>query len=61
MSEAYNPETKFQEKLESMEIEARRIAQRRNEAKNTEDRQILERQLKEIENEIAQLKRKLKQ
>ncbi len=60
MSEAYNPETVVYEKLEALEVEARQLAQKRNAAANDNDRTILERQLKEIEEEIAGLKRKLK-
>lgn len=60
MSEAYNPETKIYERLEALEVEARELAQKRDKAPDADDRKILDRQLKEIENEIALLRKKLK-
>lgn len=60
MSEAYNPETQLFVKLETLELEARQLAQKRDQAQSPEDRQVLERQLKEVESQIAILKSKLK-
>ena len=60
MSEAYNPETELFAKIETLELEARQLAQKRDQAQNPDDRQVLERQLKEVENQIATLKNKLK-
>jgi len=60
MSEAYNPETKAYERLEALEIEARGIAKKRKDSENTNEQPILDRQLKEVEEEIAKLKRQLK-
>lgn len=59
MSEAYNPETKDFEKLESLELKASNLAKKRDQAKGPE-RKILDQQLKEIENQIAVLKKRLK-
>ena len=60
MSEAYNPETELFAKLETLELDARQLAQKRDQAKTPEDRQVLERQLKEVEDQVAVLKSKLK-
>lgn len=60
MSEAYNPETKLYQQLESLELEARELVRKRDEAATGDDRSILERQLKEIEKQVESLKRKLK-
>ena len=60
MSEAYNPETELIAKLETLELEARQLAKKRDQAKSPDDRQVLERQLKEVENQITILKSKLK-
>ena len=60
MSETYNPETKTFERLEALEIEARGIAKKRDAAENADERQMLDRQLKEVEDEIDQIKKQLK-
>jgi len=60
MSEAYNPETELFAKIETLELEARQLAKKRDQAKNPDDRQVLERQLKEVEDSISVLKSKLK-
>lgn len=60
MSEAYNPETELFAKIETLELEARQLAKKRDEAASPEDRQVLERQLKEVEGSISALKNKLK-
>ncbi len=60
MSDTYNPETKDYERLEALEIEARKIAQKRDQAATPEDRKVLERQLEEVEGQINTLKKRLK-
>lgn len=60
MSDAYNPETELFAKLETLKLEAGQLAQKRDQAQSPDDREVLERQLKEVENQIAVLKNKLK-
>ncbi len=59
MSEAYNPETKLYEQLESLEVEARELVKKRQQAGN-DDCSILDRQIKELEGQIESLKKRLK-
>ncbi len=59
MSEAYNPETKLYEQLESLEIEARALVKKREQA-GDDDHSILDRQIKELEGQIESLKKRLK-
>jgi len=59
MSESYNPETKIHEQIESLEIEARTLVQKRDASSGSES-DIFQRQLTEIENRIALLKANLK-
>jgi len=60
MSDAYNPESKDFEKLQILEIEARKLAQKRDQAPTDSDQQIIAQQLEEIENQVTFLKNKLK-
>lgn len=60
MSEAYNPETEIFEQLEALTLEARELAIKRDDAKTEEDRQVLERQLHEIERRVEHLKHRLR-
>ena len=60
MSEVYNPESDRLKELASLELEAGQLAKKCDAAANESERNILEKQLKEIEDRIAVLKRKLK-
>lgn len=60
LSEEYNPETEWLERLQSLEIEARDVARRREQSACAEDRDTLQRQLQELERQIDAIKAKLK-
>lgn len=60
MSEVYNPESEQYRELESLEVEARDLARRRNSAKSPQEREVLAKQLSETEKRIEALKRQLK-
>ncbi len=56
MSEVYNPESQLLERLENLEIEARRLARKRDVSTNNKHREILTRQLQETEAQINHLR-----
>jgi hypothetical protein len=60
MSGVYNPETHWFERLEAMELEARQLVHKRAGASHDEQRDMLTRQLKELEQRIEAIKRRLK-
>lgn len=60
MSEVYNPETVAYEQLEQLAVEARQLRQRRASAHNDDERQVLDRQLREVEDQIEALRRRLR-
>ena len=60
MSEVYNPEADRFQELEALELEARQLAKKRDEASADPERQVYEKQLKEVEDRIAILKKKLR-
>ena len=60
MSEVYNPEAERFEQLESLELEARDLVKRRDQAASEADRKMLEKQLKEVEEQVAALKKRLR-
>ncbi len=60
MGEVYNPEAERFAQLETLELEARRLAEKRDQATSDGDRQVIEKQLKEVEERIASLKKKLR-
>lgn len=60
MSEVYNPETKLYERLEALAVEARQLAHKRDAAADADDRAVLDQQLREVEERIAHLRRRLK-
>ncbi|HEX7009122.1 MAG TPA: hypothetical protein VF184_04015 [Phycisphaeraceae bacterium] len=60
MGDAYNPETAIVEELEALTVEAHQLARKRDEAQSLEERQVLERQLRQVERQIEHLKRRLR-
>lgn len=60
MSEVYNPESQDQERIEALEIDAVALAKKRDHARTPGEREIVERQLRETEDEIAALRHRLK-
>lgn len=60
MSEVYNPESSAWEQIESLELEARRIKQKLDAADGQEERQVLGKQLKEIEHQVENIRKRLR-
>ena len=59
MSTVYNPESDIVAQIERLEIEARDIRRKIEYVRNENDRRVLNRQLKEIEEDITNLQAKL--
>jgi peptidoglycan hydrolase CwlO-like protein len=59
MSTVYNPESEMVAQIERLEMEARDIRRKIEYVHNENDRRVLNRQLKELQEEIAILQAKL--
>jgi hypothetical protein len=59
MSAVYNPEADVMAEIERLEIEARDIRKRIEHTSNSEDKRVLNRQLGELEQQIAHLQKRL--
>ena len=59
MSQVYNPESDVIAEIERLELEARDIRRRIEHVRNEEDRRVLNRQLKELKEEIDYLRTRL--
>jgi hypothetical protein len=59
MSNVYNPEAETMAEIERLELETRDIRHRIEQAKNVEDKRVLNRQLAELEGQIEFLKKRL--
>lgn len=59
MSTVYNPEADTIAQIERLELEARDIRRRVEHARNEEDKRVLNKQLKEIEQEVETLRARL--
>jgi peptidoglycan hydrolase CwlO-like protein len=59
MSSVYNPESEITAQIERLELEARDVRRKLEHAKGEKDRQVLQRQLKELEDDVERLKAKL--
>ena len=59
MSAVYNPESDTMAEIERLELEAREIRRRIERARNDEDRRVLNRQLKELEEDVTRLQARL--
>jgi peptidoglycan hydrolase CwlO-like protein len=59
MSTVYNPESEIAAQIERLELEARGIRRKIDYVRNDNDRRVLNRQLKELEEEITNLQAKL--
>jgi urease accessory protein UreE len=55
MSQVYNPETERMAEIERLELEARTIRRRIEHVTSDQDRRVLNKQLHEIEDQIANL------
>jgi hypothetical protein len=59
MSTVYNPEADTIAEIEKLELDARSIRRRIEHAKNQEDKRVLNRQLREIQDQITFLRIRL--
>jgi peptidoglycan hydrolase CwlO-like protein len=59
MSTVYNPESEIVAQIERLEIEARDVRRKIEYVHNENDRRVLNRQLKELQEEIANLQARL--
>ena len=59
MSTVYNPESEIVAQIERLELEARDIRRKIEYVRNENDRRVLNRQLKELAEEISHLQAKL--
>jgi hypothetical protein len=59
MSTVYNPESEIVAQIERLELEAREIRRKIEYVRNENDRRVLNRQLKEISEEVTLLQARL--
>ena len=59
MSTIYNPESETIAQIERLELEARDIRRRIEHARSPEDKRVLNRQLKEVEEQVELLRSRL--
>jgi hypothetical protein len=59
MSTVYNPEADTIARIEQLEMEARNIRRRIEHVRNEDDKRVLNRQLRELGEEVAQLQARL--
>jgi len=59
MSQVYNPEVEQFAQIERLEMEARNIRRRIEHCHNEKDKRVLNRQLKDLEEEVAVLQMRL--
>jgi len=59
MSSVYNPESDIIAEIERLELEARQTRRQVEHAKNPEDKKVLNRQLKELQDQIEFLRIRL--
>jgi peptidoglycan hydrolase CwlO-like protein len=59
MSHVYNPEADIMARIERLELEAKEVRRKVEHTQNENDKRVLNRQLKELQEEIAILQAKL--
>lgn len=59
MSTVYNPESEIIAQIERLELEAREVRKRIEQATHKEDRRVLNQQLKELEEQVDLLRARL--
>lgn len=59
MSQVYNPESDVMAEIERLELEARQVLRSIEHAHNEADRRVLNRQLREVNEEIEHLRARL--
>lgn len=59
MSAVYNPEAEVIAQIERLELEARDLRRRNEHASQEEDKRVLSRQLKEVQEQIERLRTRL--
>lgn len=60
MSEEYNPEAKVLEQVERVEVELKEVLHKRNAAEEQAEKEVLQRQVDELENRLKILRAQLK-
>ncbi len=60
MSAVYNPESEIIEQIERLELEARELRRRIGHARGADDARVLNRQLKEVIDQIEYLKQRVR-
>lgn len=59
MSTVYNPEAETMAEIERLELEAHDIRRRIEQARNRDDKRVLQRQLGEVEQQVNNLRQRL--
>jgi hypothetical protein len=59
MSTVYNPESQIMEEIERLECEAREVRRKLEHVRNEEDKRVLNRQLREIGEQVSLLQARL--
>jgi len=59
MSQVYNPESDYMAEIERLELEAREVRRRIEHVSNETDKRVLNKQLQELEDQIAFFQAKL--
>lgn len=59
MSQVYNPETEVMAEIERLELEVRDTLRRVERSRDAEDKRVLNRQIKEVEDQIRYLRTRL--
>jgi hypothetical protein len=59
MSQVYNPESDLMEHIERLELEARDLRRKIEHLVNAQDRRVMNRQLQELEEQVARLQSRL--
>ncbi len=56
MSDVYNPESRWAEKLETLRSEASRLAERRSQMSAGQERDVVDQQIQELTHQITRLR-----
>jgi len=59
MAEEYNPESDIKGRIEQLLLEIKELQQRRNKAKDAESAEVLDQQIKDLEDQVEFLRRQL--
>ena len=59
MAEEYNPESDIKGRIEQLLLEIKELKQRRDKAKDAESAEVLDQQIKDLEDQVEFLRRQL--